>query len=217
VKDYGQYCPIALALDRLGDRWTILILRDLLSEGPKRYSDLVQNLRGIGTNLLAERLKELADQGLIKKEKLPAPFRAEVYKATDEAKSLIPVMRSLASWGRRYLPEIVPLEFIGKFQQMASRVPALPWAKDEVYELKVGKTTFHMIAGPKGLSVAPGPNKGAVVFLRGETALLVDLFFLGDESALENPSVKVKGSAEAIRHFLQVATSCALGHESIPS
>lgn len=210
MKKYGQFCPIALALDRLGDRWTLLILRDLLSEGPKRYSDLVRNLPGIGTNLLAERLKELLALGLVIKEKLPSPFRAEVYKATEQAQGLIPVMRSLAAWGRDLMPAELPPEFVSKFQDMASRVPGMPWKEPEVYELKVGKTTFHIIAGPGGMEVLPGPAKNPDLRLRCEPPTLVDLFLLGDDSTLEKPEVQINGSPEARRHFLQVATAGAL-------
>lgn len=108
------------------------------------------------------------------------------------------------------MPAELPPEFISKFQDMASRVPGMPWKEPEVYELKVGKTTFHIIAGPGGMEVLPGPAKNPNLRLRCKPSTLVDLFLLGDESVLQKSEVWIKGRPEARRHFLRVATAGAL-------
>jgi DNA-binding HxlR family transcriptional regulator len=105
-RSYDQYCPIAGALDVLGERWTLLILRELLL-GPRRFTDLRQALPGLAPNLLAERLRTLEDQGLVAQEELPPPAARSVYVATADATAVIPVLRALGRFGMRRLPEPV--------------------------------------------------------------------------------------------------------------
>jgi DNA-binding HxlR family transcriptional regulator len=102
VKQYGQFCSVARALDVLGDRWAMLVVRELLL-GPKRYTDLLDGLPGVGTNVLAVRLRELEDAGIIAREKLPPPAPATVYVLTDDGRALRPVVDELARWGLRLL------------------------------------------------------------------------------------------------------------------
>ncbi len=103
-RSYDQYCGLATALDLLGERWTLLIVRDLVL-GPQRYTDLLEGLPGIGTNLLASRLRRLESLGIIGKRVLPAPAASTVYELTPEGRSLTPALRSLARWGARYMPQ----------------------------------------------------------------------------------------------------------------
>src|SRR4029079_3180988 len=93
-----QYCPIARALDVLGDRWTLLIMREL-ANGDHRFTDLRHNLPGIAPNLLSQRLKELTDEGLVTTKELPPPAARTVYSATDYGRTTIPVLRALARFG----------------------------------------------------------------------------------------------------------------------
>lgn len=98
MKRYDQYCPIARAVQVVGERWTLLVVRELVA-GPKRYTDLVAGLPGIGTNVLATRLRELEAEGVVSKYRLPPPAASQVYELTDRGRGLIPVLRSLAHWG----------------------------------------------------------------------------------------------------------------------
>ena len=99
ARKYNQNCPIALGLDILGERWTLLILRELVG-GPRRYGDLRGALPGIATNLLAERLKELQDAGLVDRTDLPAPIGRTVYTLSDLGwRKAVPVLRSVAWLG----------------------------------------------------------------------------------------------------------------------
>lgn len=99
ARSYGQYCPIATALDLLGDRWTLLILRELLG-GPRRYSDLRAELPGIATNLLSDRLRLLAAEGLAEPFEVPAPMARTLYRLTDAGWQYIPpVIAALARFG----------------------------------------------------------------------------------------------------------------------
>ncbi len=98
-KSYNQNCPIAKGLDILGERWTLLILRELLG-GPRRYSDLRAELPGIATNLLAERLKELENAGVVDRAELPPPVARTVYTLSDAGwQRVLPVLQSLAWFG----------------------------------------------------------------------------------------------------------------------
>lgn len=96
---YNQNCPIARGLDVIGERWTLLIVRELIG-GPRRYSDLRAELPGIATNLLAQRLKELQDSGLIDRTDLPAPIGRTVYTLTDTAwQRVLPIVQAVALFG----------------------------------------------------------------------------------------------------------------------
>jgi DNA-binding HxlR family transcriptional regulator len=97
-KRYDQYCPVAHALGLVGERWALLIVRELL-EGPRRYTDLAENLPGIGTNILASRLRDLEECGVIAKRTLPPPAASRVYELTPYGLRLKNVMRELAVWG----------------------------------------------------------------------------------------------------------------------
>src|SRR5688572_17754350 len=102
VRRYDQYCPIAHALGLVGERWSLLLVRELM-EGPKRYTDLVAGLPGIGTNILAARLRDLEAGGIVEKRKLPPPAASTVYELTQYGRDLRPVIHELARWGIRSL------------------------------------------------------------------------------------------------------------------
>ncbi|MCX6397220.1 MAG: winged helix-turn-helix transcriptional regulator [Propionibacteriales bacterium] len=105
-KTYDQYCTIAAALDLVGDRWTLLILREL-SFGEQRFTDLKAGLPGIASNLLTERLRGLEDSGLVEQHVLPAPAARSVYRLTREGVRIRPVLRAVAQFGLPYLEEPV--------------------------------------------------------------------------------------------------------------
>ena len=102
MKRYDQYCPIACSLSLVGERWTLLVVRELM-HGPKRYTDLVDGLHGIGTNILAARLKALEAAGLVERRKLPPPAASSVYELTPTGQGLRPVLHELARFGARLM------------------------------------------------------------------------------------------------------------------
>ncbi|CAN5773785.1 winged helix-turn-helix transcriptional regulator [soil metagenome] len=101
-RSYGQYCPVASALEVIGERWTLLIVRELLV-GPRRFSDLAGALPGISPNLLAGRLDALQAEDVVVREELPPPIARTVYTLTDHGRGLIPVVSALARWGAHRL------------------------------------------------------------------------------------------------------------------
>lgn len=98
---YNQRCPVASTLDLIGERWTLLIVRDLLL-GPLRFSDLLARLPGVGRNLLASRLRYLLSEGVADKELLEPPYASTVYRLTEKGRALQNVIMELGSWGMRY-------------------------------------------------------------------------------------------------------------------
>src|SRR5258708_6604767 len=98
MRSYGQYCALARALDVVGERWTLLIVRELFFRD-SRYSDLQDALPGIATNLLAERLRQLEADGIIERYEAPSPVRATVYRLTTRGRELGPVLQALVIWG----------------------------------------------------------------------------------------------------------------------
>jgi DNA-binding HxlR family transcriptional regulator len=103
MRSYGQYCSAARALDVIGDRWTLLIIRELLLRGACRYTDLKNGLPGIATNLLADRLRELESAGLVTREEAPPPVATTLVRLTEAGASLEPLVRALGSWGIRFM------------------------------------------------------------------------------------------------------------------
>jgi DNA-binding HxlR family transcriptional regulator len=109
ARSYGQYCPVAKTLELVGERWTLLIVRELLVE-PKRFTDLHTALDGIPRNLLADRLRDLEAHGVVTRHELPPPAARSVYDLTDAGRALLPVIGALAQWGLAHLPPPEPGE-----------------------------------------------------------------------------------------------------------
>jgi DNA-binding HxlR family transcriptional regulator len=105
MRSYGQYCSVAKALDVVGDRWTLLIIRELLLQGPCRYTDLRNGLPGIATNLLADRLHELEAAGLVRREDAEPPVATALFHLTEAGAGLAPALEALGRWGIRYMAE----------------------------------------------------------------------------------------------------------------
>jgi DNA-binding HxlR family transcriptional regulator len=103
MRSYGQYCSIAKALDVVGDRWSLLIIRELLIGGGLRYTDLKAGLPGIATNLLSDRIRELESAGLIRREDAPPPVATTLFHLTEAGGELLPVLNAMARWGVRFM------------------------------------------------------------------------------------------------------------------
>src|ERR671935_3251549 len=101
---YEQYCALARALDVVGNRWTLLIIREL-RPGPRRFTDLVDGLPGISRKLLTERLRALERDGIISRRELPPPAARQVYELSDDGRDLATAMAPLIAWGARRIGE----------------------------------------------------------------------------------------------------------------
>jgi DNA-binding HxlR family transcriptional regulator len=107
ARTYKQHCGIARALDVIGERWALLIVRELVL-GPKRFTDLREGLPGIATNVLSQRLRQLERDGIVARRRLPPPAASGVYELTDYGQELVPIMLELGRWGARTMGDRSP-------------------------------------------------------------------------------------------------------------
>jgi len=112
MRSYDEYCAMAKSLDVVGDRWTLLIVRELALRGACRYTDLRNGLPGIATNLLAERLRELEHAGVIEREEAPPPVATTLFRLTPRGQELRPVLDGLIRWGVPLMVEQDPEEAV---------------------------------------------------------------------------------------------------------
>ncbi len=167
---YQQFCAVAAALDVVGDRWTLLVVRELLV-GPRRYGELLAGLPGVATNLLADRLRKLEAAGLVVQE---ADGRARVYRLTERGAELDAVVGALARFGIGLLPcEADGLAFRPEWLATAVRYLLRPGALDDdlVVRFDVGADSLVLRLGPAGVTVDPAAAPDVVV--AGEPAAVV--------------------------------------------
>jgi len=195
-KHYDQYCPIAHALDLIGERWSLLVIRELM-HGPKRYTDLAEHLPGIGTNILAGRLRDLEQAGIVAKRKLPPPAASRVYELTDYGQALKPAMRELALWGARSLgpPEETEELFPGWLSNAVDTVLA-PIAPPGRFEFRVGDEIASLVDG----EAKPEPVEDPDVVVEADPR---GLFYLFTEHRLDG--VKIEGDRALLEKLLDVA------------
>ena len=112
MRSYDEYCAIAKSLDVVGDRWTLLIVRELALSGPSRYTDLRNGLPGIATNLLAERLRDLELAGVITREDAPPPIATTLFHLSPRGEELRPVLDALFRWGMPLMAEQSPKDAV---------------------------------------------------------------------------------------------------------
>ena len=127
MRSYGQYCGLAKALDVIGDRWSLLIVRELLIRGSRRYTDLREGLPGIATNLLADRIRELEEAGVISREAAPPPVATTLWQLTARGEQLRPVVQSLGRWGA---PLLATAPESDAFRMHWLALPAMDWLRD---------------------------------------------------------------------------------------
>ncbi len=199
-RKYDQYCPIAGSLDAIGERWTLLILRDLLG-GPKRYSDFRQTLPGIATNLLSDRLRHLVGLGLIEQVDVPPPVARTLYRLTERGWSRVPpVLQALAGFGFELLPD-VPADihpFTGYLAVLLGFDAHRAAQVDESYRITVDGTPFD-VGVRRGTLAAPGGEPA--VELR---ATARDLLGMRAGTAQSSHPFEISGAAAATSRFLAV-------------
>ncbi|CCK26458.1 transcriptional regulator [Streptomyces davaonensis JCM 4913] len=143
-RSYDQYCSAARALDVVGDRWTLLIVRELLA-GPRRYTDLHADLPGVSTDVLASRLKDMERDGLTTRRRLPPPGAAYVYELTTRGRELLPVLQALGTWGRPELGERRPTDAV---RAHWFALPLLRVLEGEgLVEVRLEEGEFHLYVG----------------------------------------------------------------------
>lgn len=176
-RSYDQYCAAARALDAVGDRWTLLIVRELLA-GPRRYTDLHADLPGVSTDMLASRLKDMERDDLAVRRRLPPPSSAYVYELTDRGRALLPVLRELARWGAPALDAPRPTDAVRAHWFAVPLLDALDiTGEPAVVEVRLDEGFFHVRVGGDGEpSYGDGPADDANVRLRMDAATCTAIF-----------------------------------------
>jgi DNA-binding HxlR family transcriptional regulator len=209
AKRFDQYCPIAHALSLVGERWALLVVRELL-KGPKRYTDIAGGLPGIGTNILATRLKELETAGIVVRRKLPPPAASTVYELTDYGAGLEETMHALARWGARTLgppgpeDEFDPDWGLNAFPALLN--PELARGVTGTYVVRAGEDVFTVRLVEGELHVEMGDGGDADLRLTAD----MDTFFIlasGDVDPREvarRGDLEVEGDTEQLVSFFQI-------------
>jgi DNA-binding HxlR family transcriptional regulator/putative sterol carrier protein len=208
-RSYNQYCAIARALDIVGERWTLLVVRELLT-GPKRFKDLLEGLPGIGTNLLTRRLKDLEGYGVVRRTTLPPPAASKVYELTELGRSLEPVIAALSRWGLEFLdtpdreddlrPAWAVVAMRSALKQEAAR------GLQETYEFRIDKEAFHLRIKDGEVEALQGPAVDPELVVRGSTQAFLSLVAgqLEPAEALESGEIRIEGEQETLARCLEI-------------
>jgi DNA-binding HxlR family transcriptional regulator len=210
MRSYQQYCPAARALDVVGERWTLLVVRELLT-GPKRYTDLQDGLPGIGPNVLAERLRSLEKAGIVEKRRLPPPAASTVYGLTEVGEGLQPVVDSLFHWGLQFLGrpakgDAVKASYWLPAIQAAAQPGALPPDVDDTYEFRVGNESIVVRAsgGEVHVTAAPADDPDLILTTDHTTFARIGRGHLTSLEAVEQGRLKVEGDPGAAQRCAQL-------------
>ena len=207
MRTYAENCAIAKSLDVIGDRWTLLLIRELALRGPCRYTDLRNGLPGIATNLLAQRLRELEDAGVVRREEAPPPIATTLFALTERGEQLRPTLEALTRWGLPLMGEQRPDDAV-RSHWLASAIGGMlvdrePHGPPVTVELHVGdqpiviETRDGAIHTSLGQSARPdavltGAARPVLGVLRGSIAL--------DEARANG--VTLEGERSAVRRIL---------------
>jgi DNA-binding HxlR family transcriptional regulator len=210
-RSYGQYCTVARALDVVGERWTLLLVREL-STGPKRFKDLLEGLPGIGTNLLAARLKRLEVEGLVRRATLPPPAGSSVYELTKLGGSLEPVIVALSRWGARLLDAPGEDDDLRAGWAVVAMRSALEQGaaggRSVTYEFRIDGEAFHVRVRDSEererveVRQGPAPDPDLVVIGAAETFLAVVSGRRSPEEAVQSEALWAEGEREEDREAL---------------
>jgi DNA-binding HxlR family transcriptional regulator len=202
---YAQFCALARAAEILGERWTLLVIRELLL-GPKRFSNLVDRLGGVSPTVLTVRLNALIESGVVRRATLPSPFNAQVYELTPIGRKLQPSIRELIRWGGHFLfpmrpdDEFEPDWVLLGLDAITRKTPTP--ARKVVLRVKHGAkaASFLVTGGPSGTAIAKshGPG-GAVIEARFDTLLRIIAAQLPVDQAISDRVARVEGSLSAAR------------------
>jgi len=171
MRSYDEYCAIAKSLDVVGDRWTLLIVRELAQRGACRYTDLRNGLPGIATNLLADRLRELERAGVIEREDAPPPIATTLFHLTPRGQQLRPVLEDLTLWGLPLMSEQNPADAV-RSHWLASALELMltdrqPNASPVTLEVQTGDQPIAIEARNGKIDIRLGRAEGAEATLTG--------------------------------------------------
>ncbi len=206
-RSYHQTCGIARALDVVGERWTLLIVRDLLP-GPQRFTDLIQGLPGLSPHLLSTRLKALETADIVCRRELPPPSAAVIWELTDAGIALEPVLEALVRWGARFRDDTAPEDLrrvrwalwaLGAFE-----IAPTAASVGDVWEFRTEDGIYTVEVSPDGFDVSQAPISQPTMTLDADSetvwALAAGRLSLTD--AERNEQVEITGDRQAAKRAI---------------
>jgi len=207
-RSYDDGCAAAHALDLVGERWALLVVRELLL-GPKRFTDLRAGLPGTSPNVLAQRLRELEGAGVVRRRKLPPPAASRIYELTEWGKDLEPVIISLGRWGVRSPSkprdaELSVDSLILSFRTMFD--PQRAGGLEANYELRLGEESFRAEVAEGRFEIERGVADRPDATVETDAGTLAALVYEGRKlaEALRSGEVKIEGDTELVARFLSL-------------
>jgi len=201
-RHYGQFCGLAAGLDIVGERWTLLIIRELLL-APARFSEIADNLPGIGPNLLSERLRSLSDRGLIEASPVPGDGRGKRYQLTELGERLREPVLDLAKWGMRFLSDqdvdgVTRASWGFLAAQTMVRGRQVPDV-DEEYEFRLAHEVFHLELTMGRAAAVRGPAAAPAIIVHADATTFVRIGagLLTPFDALVSGALRIEGDAAA--------------------
>jgi DNA-binding HxlR family transcriptional regulator len=210
MRSYKQRCGLAKALDVVGDRWTLLIVRELLIRGACRYTDIRNGLRGIATNLLAERLKELEDTGIIVSKIEPPPIATTLFRLTVRGRELEQSLLKLGQWGAPLLADrskdedfqahwlVLPLKLL-----LVDNTPEKP---PSCIELRMPNESIAIMVESGKIDIRLGKSESPAAVVTGKAELILQLLAgrIGVDDATAK-GLRLQGSAGTVRRVIPAA------------
>ena len=209
-RSYNQLCGLAYALDIVGERWTLLILRELIA-GPRRFTDLINGLPDISTNLLTERLKQLEENGVIRRHILPPPAASTVYALTALGKGLEKTLLEFGKWGSQFVPpalEGVNILHLGSYALTPKTFfrPELAQGVNATYALHIDGEVQQVRIADGEISVQQGEPPKADARFSTEMPVYLGLLTgqIKPDEAIAAGLVRVEGDPTALRRFVSL-------------
>jgi DNA-binding HxlR family transcriptional regulator/putative sterol carrier protein len=208
MRSYDDGCAAAHALDLVGERWALLVVRELLL-GPKRFTDLRAGLPGASPNVLAQRLRELEGAGVVVRRKLPPPAASRVYELTDWGKDLEPVIIRLGRWGVRSPSKPRDAEIGVDSLILSFRTMFDPRAAEGIeasYEIKLGEDRFRAEVADGRFEIERGGAERPDAIMESDPGTLASLVYEGRplEEALRTGEIRIEGDRSAVERFLSL-------------
>ena len=206
---YSQYCALARTLDVAGDRWTLLIVREL-APGPRRFTDLIDGLPGISRKLLTDRLRALEGDGIIARKELPPPAARQVYELTDDGRDLATAMAPLIAWGARRIGDRKPGE------SFRPRWPAVAMAGladreaakgvSEIYQFLIDDSAFHFTVDDGSIELHDGRAEAPAVTWTTDEETWADLVSgkIRFSPAVATGALTVSGDPQAAKRLRKI-------------
>jgi DNA-binding HxlR family transcriptional regulator len=219
TRTYADACPIARALDVIGERWALVVVRELLLGG-QRFSDLRQALPGASSNMLTDRLRELERHGVVHRRRLAPPAASWVYELTGRGRALEPVVDALGAWGSAEVAgETAWLSATSVLLFLRGSARAHPDRPRGTYRLGLDDRVWTLASGAAGLEIEPGepsaPDAAIDTDPRTLNALLTGHVTL--EAAIGDGSVQIDGDLAALRALLSVTADRPASHVVLTS